>query len=401
MILGISIDENFVYVSNNHDETIVEIPFAIGRNLVNNNWFIGDEARIENVDNTDIVIDKLYYLLENDGNAKIGDANFDAKALTRIFMNNLFLRYSDIEFVTIVVRNNNIKILSKLLGALRDNFDDPNMYKVTTYSEAFISYIKSKDSSYYDNPIALFDFTEKALTYYELIRYRAEDRTEYWKVNKKEHLSLPLDLLSGETGKKVCDNLLCEFAKECIKEVAYNNIILSGVGFKDASSYREFMTFVCSVTEVDTDINFFAKSATLLSKDILNDNFNTDVVLISDARTEIALRVYARVSPNEEYVELVEPGSEWLNINNYAFNVIADDEKEIKFEYLKVIEGVIKDFTVPIPGSNMLRKDKTNEFEVSLTFTQQNFLQVTITDRGFGEFYEPTFENLPPMEIQL
>lgn len=400
MILGINVDENFVYVCNNLDDNVMKIPFAIGRNLVSNKWFIGDEAKVENVDNLDIVVDKLYYILENDGNARIGDKSYEAEELTSIFIKNLLMKFSEIEYVTVVVRNSNIKILNKLKGALEKNKDLAFAYKVTTYSEAFVSYIKSKNAEYYDNPIALFNFTEKALNYYELIRYRAEDGTEYWKVNTKEHLSLPLDLLSGETGKKVCDNLLCDFAKNCIKEVSYNNIILSGLGFEDSSSYREFMTFVCAITEVDTDVDFFAKASLLLSMDLINDNFDDNVVLMTDARTEVAIRMYARVSETEDKIEIVKPGTEWFNIDKLSFNIIVDDEREIRFEYLKVIEGVVKDFVVAIPDSAKLRKDKTNEFEVNLIFSQQNILEITLIDNGFGEFYEPVFESVP-MDVVL
>ncbi|MBO6134771.1 MAG: hypothetical protein J6O09_03255 [Lachnospiraceae bacterium] len=400
MIIGISIDENYAYVSTNLDENVMQIPFAIGKNLVSNNWFIGDEAKNENIDSTDIVIDKLYYILENDGNARIGDKSYEAEELTSIFLKHLILKFPNVEYVTIVVRNCNIKILEKLHNALMTCIEDKNKCKVTTFSEAFISYIKSHTSEYYDNPIALFNFTEKALNYYELIRYKSADNLEYWKVNTKEHLSLPLDLLTGDTGKRVCDNLLCEFAKHSIQEVAYNNIILSGLGFVEASSYREFMTYVCGITEVNTDINFFAKAAVMLSRDLMEGNFSEDIVLMTDARTDVALRVNVRVSATEDKLELVKPGSEWFDIDEYSFNIIVDNEKELRFEYLKVIEGIIKEFVVDIPGSDKLRDDKTNEYEVSLKFLQQNLLQVTLTDIGFGEFYESQIKS-SSREIEL
>ena len=161
MIIGISIDENYAYVSTNLDENVMQIPFAIGKNLVSNNWFIGDEAKNENIDSTDIVIDKLYYILENDGNARIGDKSYEAEELTSIFLKHLILKFPNVEYVTIVVRNCNIKILEKLHNALMTCIDDKSKCKVTTFSEAFISYIKSHTSEYYDNPIALFNFTEK------------------------------------------------------------------------------------------------------------------------------------------------------------------------------------------------------------------------------------------------
>lgn len=401
MILGISLDENFVYVNKLGDSDVIEIPFALGRNLVNNTWFIGEDARVENIDNTDIVIDKLYYLLENDGNAKIGNKNYDAKELTEIFMNTLILKYQDIEYLTIVVRNSNVKVLSKLEAALNNIIKDENKFKVTTFSEAFISYIKSKPKEYYSNPIALINFTEKALTYYELVRYKADNDIEYWKVDTKEHLSLPLDLLSGDTGKKLCDNLLYDFVKNSIKEDAYNDIILSGLGFNEASSYREFMTHVCSISRVDTDIFFFAKAAALLANDYLTDNFDKNVILMSDARTTVSISIYARVDKKDTKLEIIKPGMEWFSIFNYSFNVIVEDTRSIKFEYLKVIEGVIKEFTINIPDNYKLRNDKSNQFEISFTFIQQNVMDVSIADVGFGEFYEASHERITKDNIYL
>lgn len=401
MIIGISLDENFVYVNILGEDDVAEIPFALGRNLVNNTWFIGEDARVENIDNTDIVIDKLYYLLENDGNAKIGNKNYDAKELTEIFLNTLMLKYQDIEYISIVVRNNNVKVLSKLESALNNIVKDDNKFKVTTFSEAFISYIKSKPKDYYTNPIALINFTEKALTYYELIRYKSDNELEYWKVVTKEHLSLPLDLLSGDTGKKLCDNLLCDFIKSSIKEDVYNNIILSGLGFNEASSYREFMTHVCSIARVDTDINFFAKAASLLANDFLTDNFDSNIILMSDARTTVSISIYAKIDNKDVKFEIIKPGMEWFSIFNYSFNVIVEDTRVIKFEYLKVIEGVIKEFTINIPDNYKLRNDKSNQFEISITFIQQNVMDVSIADVGFGEFYEASHERITKDNIYL
>ena len=401
MILGISLDENFVYVNALGNDGVAEIPFALGRNLINNSWFIGEDARVENIDNTDIVIDKLYYLLENDGNAKIGNKSYDAKELTEIFMNTLILKYQDIEYLSVVVRNNNIKVLSKLESALTNIFKDENKFKVTTFSEAFISYIKSKPKEYYANPVALINFTEKALTYYELVRYKGDNDLEYWKVETKEHLSLPLDLLSGDTGKKLCDNLLYDFIKGSIKEEAYNNIILSGLGFNEASAYREFMTHVCSISRVDTDINFFAKAAAILASDFLNNNFDENVVLMSDARTTVSISIYAKVNKKDTKLEIIKPGMEWFSIFNYSFNVIVEDTRFIKFEYLKVIEGVIKEFTINIPDNYVLRNDKSNQFEISLTFIQQNVMDILVSDIGFGEFYEASHERIMKDNIVL
>lgn len=388
MIIGISLDENFAYVSNNEDKNVLSFPFAVGRNLNTNTWFIGEEAKNENIDNVDIVIDKLFYIMGNDGTARIGETSYDAKELTRVFFSNLLSKFTNIEYVTVVIRQGNVKYLEKLKYALNEIFKDEKKFKVTTYSEAFISYIKSKEVVYYSNLVSLFDFTEKALTYYELVRYIDDNNVEYWKVNTEEHLALPLDLLSGDAGKKVCDKILFDFAKRCIKEEVYNHIILTGLGFEDASYYREFMTYVCSVANVETDINFFAKSASLLAKDIVGENFPNNVLLITDARTTASIRLIATVDQVKTKIELIKPGEEWFNLKDNYFDVILDDEREVRLEILKIIERVVTEVPIAIPEKMVLRKDKTNLFEIGFEFAEQNRVEISLTDKGFGEFYE-------------
>lgn len=394
MIIGISLDENFAYVSNDEDKNVLSFPFAVGRNLNTNTWFIGEEAKNENVDNVDIVIDKLFYIMGNDGTARIGETSYDAKELTRVFFSNLLSKFINVEYVTVVIRQSNVKYLEKIKYALNEIFKDEKKFKVTTYSEAFVSYIKSKEEAYYSNLVSLFDFTEKALTYYELVRYIDDNNIEYWKVSTEEHLALPLDLLSGDAGKKVCDKILFDFAKRCIKEEVYNHIILTGLGFEDSSYYREFMTYVCSVANVETDINFFAKSAVLLSNDIVNGNFPSNVLLITDARTTASIRLTAMVNHVKTKIELIKPGEEWFNLKDCFFEVILEDEREIRLEILKIIERTAAEVPIAIPEKIVLRKDKTNLFEIGFVFSQQNLVDITITDKGFGEFYESSKETL-------
>ena len=390
MVLGISLDENFAYVCVDGDKNVLSLPFAIGRNLNNNTWFIGDAAISENVDNGDLVIDKLYYMIGNDVNARIGETSYDAQELTKLFFAELLSKYENIEYLTVVIRKGNVKYLDKIKYALMSYFKDATKFKISTYSEAFISYIKSKDENYMSNIVSLFDFTEKALTYYELIRYVDDNNVEYWKVDTEEHLALPLDLLSGDAGKKVCDNLLYDFAKRCIVDEKYSNIILSGLGFTDTSSYRDFMTYICSIANVETDIYFFAKSAYLLSIDIINNNYDNNVMIITDARTMASIKLMATVNQTNTKIELIKPGIEWFDIKDNTFDIIVDKDNELKFEILKVIERVVTEEKLSIPSNMVSRDDKTNLLQICFSFSEQRIMQLSLSDKGFGEFYEST-----------
>lgn len=400
MIYGICLDENFIHVNIEGQKEVLTIPFSIGRNLVTKTWFIGNNDMNEEIANPDIVIDKLYYIMENGGTARIGEEEYNARDLVKYFFSTLFVKLGDVDFVTVVVRDANIKILSKIKKVLSMVLNDDSKYKVTTYSEAFAAFIKTKDEEFYEHNVGLFDFTEKALTYYEFEKFSLENGKPLWKINKREYLSLPLDLLSGDTGKRVCDNLLVQFSKKCIKREMYSHIILSGVGFSDTSSYREFMNFVCSVSNVDTEVEFFAMAASVVSRDIVDKIDDKDVVLITDARTTAYIQLYATVNQKEAKIDLIEPGEEWFGIYNYTFDVILDGSHEIKFRVMKIMEDDEKDVIVAIPDSFPARYNKTSIVELSITFSQQELFEINATEKGFGDFFEATNEcTTLPVEI--
>ena len=41
-----------------------------------------------------------------------------------------------------------------------------------------------------------------------------------------------------------------------------------------------------------------------------------------------------------------------------------------------------------IPSNMILRDDKTNLLQISFSFSEQRIMQLTLSDKGFGEFYE-------------
>ena len=77
MILGISVDENFVYVTEDSGKETYSLPFSIGRNLSTKTWFIGEEARNENVDNVDLVITVIWPYVHTVYNLFFYTANID------------------------------------------------------------------------------------------------------------------------------------------------------------------------------------------------------------------------------------------------------------------------------------------------------------------------------------
>ena len=102
-------------------------------------------------------------------------------------------------------------------------------------------------------------------------------------------------------------------------------------------------------------------------------------------------------------IDLVRPGIEWFYASNNTFDVIlaGNDDRDINFEIVKVIEENIFNKTVHLPDNIVLRNDKTNCFEINIKYLEQNLLEICITDKGFGEFFDPQNENINlPVSIE-
>ena len=47
-----------------------------------------------------------------------------------------------------------------------------------------------------------------------------------------------------------------------------------------------------------------------------------------------------------------------------------------------------------------LRDDKTNLFELGFEFIEQNIVNISLTDKGFGEFYESN-RRMTPRQVYI
>ncbi len=387
MILGISISEEFVYVKSNAKESVDIIPLTICRLNDNKTFIIGKDAFEQSLNNKGIIVDKLLYMIEKDNDVTISETFYPAQELINQYFRVLLSHYDDVEYITISLYNDNVKIIHSIITALSKIYSK-EIYKIVNYGDAFSRYVLSLDEKYIDNSVGLIEFTKRTLAYYEMNVDKYETR-DFVYVDKVSHEPISTELLSKKTGVVICNNWLNEFASKVTKDKTYSAFFLSGEGFEYQEQYRDFINYVCSLgCPVLKEEHIFASGALLLSEDKLNDFKFDRYCFIMDSRSNVSVKLNALIDQVPTDITLIDYGDEWFYKEN-KFDIIVLDTNELVF-YIDYLDGTRDKWIINISEELKIREDRTTRLSVKINFSQKDLLNIFIVDKGFGEFYKAT-----------
>ena len=380
LILGIAISEENIIVKDN-DESVTVIPFVISKKSDGNGWSIGKDAYEDQLNNKGVLIDRILYLLETDSEITVYNNKYTYNQILTNFFNILLNRYDDIENVAISLYNNNIKVINIIQQILLNYFNDINKFKIITYSDSIIEYIKKLDDKLSSHNVGVIEFSNKNLIYYEVMHGFIGEK-KYLYVDKKDHAPVPVELLSQKLGSHICDNILYDFAKEVTQKKQYSCFILIGNGFKNQDQYRDFINFICSLgCQVLKEEYLIAIGAYLFASS-KNDK---DIYVITDSTTIARVSFEALVNRKLKRILQVDFGEFWF-YKICDFDIIVDDEKEFIL-YIEKLNGEVKKIAFNLSQEFDIRNDMSTRLSVRIDFSQQYDMNVLIVDKGFGPFY--------------
>ena len=386
MFIGISITEEDVYIKTDIDENILSVPFVMCRTN-NATWVIGKSAYAETLNNNGVLIDRFLYLIENDAEITISNYKYTATLLLNNYFKNLLSTYKDIEYLTLSINNNNIKVLNMFQKVLTEQIGNIEKFKIITHEDSLIEYVKKLNIDLLNGTIGLFDFSNKSLMYYEINKTIYKGKV-FVNVNKIGHPPVPIEMMSKKSGVIICDNILYKFAQNITKNKKYTCFFLTGEGFLNQDQYRDFINFMCSIgCQVLKEDYLFAIGSFEFGKSVVNDYENT-FYAITDSTTKISLTFDAYTNQNIDKIDLIDFGELWF-YKICDFDIIAIDNKDLIFT-VEFLNGTTKDIVVNINESFKIRKDRTTKLSIRFDFSQQDVLNLLIIDKGFGEFYEPS-----------
>lgn len=368
------------------------IPTALCVRSDSKDWLFGDDAlRIKNREAGQF-IDNLLDYVEKDQVIDVFGTEYDGNALIEKFIRKSFTalrqRYlqDKVELIVVTVKNKSDRIVAAIEKAFFAMGYDMAVVKILSYMESFMYYAIKQKKELWANDVALFDFDEEGLKYYQL------------STSKKQ---LPItvtafsydlsDELSYEMLFTMVESRITGILKGITDKLLYRQILstiyFTGVGF-DGDWANGIIKSLCPGRRVFKGQNLYAKGAAYYGL-ICQDDTYKDFLFLTE--NQVRYNVSIRMFKDNRIAEypIVKAGADWREVNARTVGII-DDTDELFFTLFHTVRKETKHVIVSLRNLEQ-RENKTTRVHVSAKFIDRDTLVITVKDLGFGEFYANSY----------
>ncbi|MDD6101667.1 MAG: DUF5716 family protein [Clostridiales bacterium] len=368
------------------------IPTALCVRSDTRDWLFGDEAiRNKNRDAGQFVENLISYV-ENDEVISIFGTDYDGNALIEKFIRKAFTalrqRYLQdrIEMIVITVRNKTDKLVEAVENAFAAIGYDMSAIKILSYMEAFMYYSVSQRKELWANDVALFDFDEKGLKYYQLSTSKKQLPVTVTASGSDLSDELSYDMLYAMVDSRVA-GILKGITDRLLHRQILSTIYFTGAGF-DGDWANEVIKSLCPGRRVFKGQNLYAKGAAYYGL-ICNNEAYKDFLFLTDnqVRYSVSVRMFKDNRIGE--FPIVNAGTDWRKVNARTVGIL-DDTDEVFFTLFHTVRKETKHVIMSLRNIEQ-RENKTTRVHVSARFIDRDTLVLTIKDLGFGEFFSNSY----------
>ena len=134
--------------------------------------------------------------------------------------------------------------------------------------------------------------------------------------------------------------------------------------------------------------NIFAKGAVYAACEYLRETSVYPFSIMCEGRIDVDISMEVTQGNVTRTLNLASVGSNWYETRE-DFDLIPDMETSIRMKVRRLGERVPIMIEVPLTDFPV-RPQKTTRVNVALSFASENMFTVTLTDKGFGEFFPGT-----------
>lgn len=380
--------ENHPYAQQNY-----LIPTIIGRNKDTKEWIFGEEGSRQHKAGKAISVTQLLRKIRTGEKVDIYGSVYTPEFLLEKFLyKGLMLlkkKFPEkkIKKIVVSVEISKEQVVEAIYKALDNLGIKRDRAVVQSQSQSYIYYALSQKKELWTNDVALFDFSEKGVTYYQIsIRRR---KTPYIVEVFQKDFS---HILNYEILEKVRTERNLEYILDNIINDALYNQIVSTIYFTGKGFMRDLpegiMKYICKGRRLFIGQNLYCMGACYAARELAGEKDFKEFIFLSEESLKFSVSVTAYDDGIEKELPLVEVGTPIYEAG-YPVDFILDDERIIHFTIrdkygIKVIEDNITIEELP------KRPNKTTRIEIRLTFLNHSTLVLHIRDKGFGEFYPAT-----------
>ena len=393
-ILGIDLTDGGAAAALSDTEETFRFPTAICRDRKNDVWYIGEDAYEKAFAGKGILTDHLLSLARKHGTATIRGVRHEGEELLCLFLQMVRRRCEELtggkpsECVVIVLPEYRKSEADTLRNRLTDfGFDRARTF-VVSRAESFLYYVMSQPREVRTGEVGLFDLSELSLEFYEL-QVTRERRKMYVRADR-ESLSeaFTLSILSGESGKKLADQIMSGCAERLMAKKIFSSVFLTGKGFDDFSWADSFRRMICTRRKVFIDQDLFTKGALVRGARMLSGGGDPGFVCMCSGRAEANVTVNVEKNGQPMVFPLISAGDP-IDTAGVRLRLLPDSADQVEINIEPV--GRRKGKTVRLPLSFLPeRPPKAGFVDLTAEFPDEKSMKVRLKDAGFGELFAAT-----------
>lgn len=404
LVIGIDLCDSYTHISCMEPEQTWVLPTVVCKNKKNDDWYVDEEAYAHTLVGDGIMEDKLLTQVMKEGTATISGVKYEALYLFKMFLEKALelprkaAGQEKIAQLTVAVRNLNTKLMDGIMYCA-DYLNIPRRsVHIISHTESFIYYVMSQKREVWSNQVGMFDLTEDTMRYYELKTQRGMRQMQVIADYEDLEEGVHLDVLDNAAGAKLADKILCSCADRILQKRLFSAVVLTGKGFENTDWAPEFMKQICSRRRVFAEKSLFAKGALYKANDYLQEKSSYPFVCICEGRLKTAVSVKAATRDKEGPLLLADAGDNWYEAKS-TVDFIVNGPREVEFT-ISPLDPKRKKL-VKIGLDNFPeRPDRTTRIQLSLGFTDEKTMVISIKDKGFGEIF-PASDAVVRQEVTL
>lgn len=355
-------------------------------------WLFGEEAiRCRNRD-AGVFVQDILQRVEDGEREEIFGTSFTGDMLLERYIRKVFtaLRQKylkdEITEVFVTVKNKTEVLSNSIRRAFEAVGITGEKLEVLSYTESFMYYTVSQKKDFWTNDVALFDFDEEGLKYYQL------------SASKK---GLPVTVtvsgvdLSDEFSYSMLSSMvegrLAGLLKGITDKILYRQILstiyFTGVGF-DGSWADEVIKSLIQGRRIFKGQNLYAKGAAFAGIIKKHENYK-DFLFLTDDQVRFSLSIRMFKDNHIGEYGLVAAGENWQQVKAKTVGIL-DNTDEVFFTIFNAVKKETKHMVMNLKNIAK-RENKTTRVLIDVRFIDRDTAVITVKDLGFGEFYENSY----------
>ncbi len=355
-------------------------------------WLFGEEAVRFHNRNAGYFVDDILNKVIRGESEVIFDIEYSADELLTRFvrktMSAVHQKYVNdtVEKVVVTTRTITPALVEAVLRAMEETGIRRDRVEFQPYIMSFMYYAVCQRKEYWVNDVALFDYNENGLFYYQMSTSRKASPTTV--TTQTADLS---DLMDASMLDNMQESRLQYSFRlvrdKVIQRQIISTILVTGKGF-EGTWPDEILRSMTTGRHVLKGQNLYAKGAAYYARYRDDEKFADYLFLTEDmVRSTISIRMF-KDNRIADY-PLVRAGEKWKDIKAKTVGIL-DDTDEI---YFTVFNAVRKDTQYFIMNLKNLhrRENKTTRVAIKVNFLDRDTAVCTVSDLGFGQFFPNSY----------